>query len=134
MKSKSRRADWVRGCSAGGLFCLVLALVLSAWAGRVPPQEPDDAKLRERMVQEQIAARGVRDNRVLRVMREIPRHRFVPPEAQREAYADKPLSIGLGQTISQPYIVALMTELVRPGPGDVVLGALGRTPSSGTGL
>jgi protein-L-isoaspartate(D-aspartate) O-methyltransferase len=73
------------------------------------------------MVDTQIAARGVRDARVLDAMRTVPRHEFVPPAALRDAYEDTPLPIGLSQTISQPYIVALMTELARPAPGDVAL-------------
>lgn len=73
---------------------------------------------RGRMVTEQIAARGVRDPRVLRAMRDVPRHMFVPPADQNRAYEDTPLAIGNGQTISQPYIVALMTELVRPQPNE----------------
>lgn len=68
--------------------------------------------VRKQMVAEQIAARGVRDVRVLRAMEEIPRHRFLAPEEQPWAYSDGPLPIGHGQTISQPYIVALMTELL----------------------
>ncbi len=67
---------------------------------------------RKRMVVEQIAARGIRDSRLLAVMEEIPRHRFLPPEERAWAYSDGPLPIGHGQTISQPYIVALMTELL----------------------
>jgi len=78
-------------------------------------------RLRAEMVAEQIAGRGVKDERVLEVMRTLPRHLFVPPSAQAEAYADKPLPIGGGQTISQPYIVAFMTELLGVGPEDTVL-------------
>jgi protein-L-isoaspartate(D-aspartate) O-methyltransferase len=85
-------------------------------------QNPDAwAAARRVMVDTQIAARGVRDARVLDAMRTVPRHAFVPPAAERDAYEDTPLPIGLGQTISQPYIVALMTELARPAPGDVAL-------------
>jgi protein-L-isoaspartate(D-aspartate) O-methyltransferase len=73
------------------------------------------------MVEYQIAARGVRDPRVLSAMREIPRHLFIPPPYDRSAYNDSPLPIGHGQTISQPYIVALMTELLQTGPSDNVL-------------
>ena len=73
------------------------------------------------MVRDQIRARGVQDEKVLRAMQEIPRHLFVPPNLRCMAYQDKPLPIGKGQTISQPYIVALMTELLQPQPGDVVL-------------
>jgi protein-L-isoaspartate(D-aspartate) O-methyltransferase len=79
------------------------------------------AKLREDMVRTQIAARGVRDERVLAAMRKVPRHLFVPTEMRAEAYADHPLAIGEGQTISQPYIVGLMTELLEVKPGDRVL-------------
>jgi protein-L-isoaspartate(D-aspartate) O-methyltransferase len=68
------------------------------------------------MVERQIEARGIRDPRVLTAMREIPRHHFIPPPYDRGAYDDCPLPIGNGQTISQPYIVALMTELLRPKP------------------
>ncbi len=67
---------------------------------------------RQRMVEEQLVARGIRDPRVLEAMRTVPRHLFVRAEDQEWAYADGPLSIGFGQTISQPYIVARMTELL----------------------
>ncbi|MFZ5800099.1 MAG: protein-L-isoaspartate O-methyltransferase family protein, partial [Candidatus Omnitrophota bacterium] len=70
----------------------------------------DFKRLRERMVTEQLEARGISDLRVLEVMRQIPRHEFTPVEYVNNAYADYPLSIGEGQTISQPYIVALMTQ------------------------
>jgi protein-L-isoaspartate(D-aspartate) O-methyltransferase len=76
---------------------------------------------RERMVEEQIVARGVADPAVLAAMRAVPRHRFVPGVHLRVAYADHPLPIGHGVTISQPYIVALMTELAQIRPGDRVL-------------
>ncbi|KAF0107263.1 MAG: protein-L-isoaspartate(D-aspartate) O-methyltransferase [Anaerolineaceae bacterium] len=68
---------------------------------------------RKRMVTEQIARRGILDPRLLAVMESVPRHRFVPPDELAHAHADGPLSIGHGQTISQPYIVALMTELLQ---------------------
>ncbi len=74
--------------------------------------EEQMAAQRDQMVQTQLAARGIRDTRVLEVMRRIPRHWFVPPESVHLAYEDTPLPIGCGQTISQPYIVALMTELL----------------------
>ena len=76
---------------------------------------------RERMVREQIEDRGVRDPRVLAVMRKIPRHLFVPAAMQPYAYADRPLPIGHSQTISQPYIVAYMTEALELRPKDRVL-------------
>ncbi len=73
------------------------------------------------MVEEQIARRGVRDARVLAAMAAVPRHLFVPEALRDRAYEDGPLPIGEGQTISQPYIVAFMTEAIRPGPADRVL-------------
>ncbi len=73
------------------------------------------------MVAEQIEARGVSDTRVLAAMRTVPRHLFVPADLQDAAYADAPLPIGYGQTISQPYIVAFMTEALGLKPGDKVL-------------
>jgi protein-L-isoaspartate(D-aspartate) O-methyltransferase len=84
----------------------------------------DDSYLdcqREDMVLYQIAARGIKDACVLEAMRSVPRHAFIPPEYQYAAYADGPLPIGLGQTISQPYIVALMTELLELKGGEKVL-------------
>lgn len=77
--------------------------------------------LRERMVREQIEARGIHDPRVLRAMRKVERHKFVPEEYRDLAYEDHPLPIGEGQTISQPYIVALMTELLELDEHDRVL-------------
>ncbi|MBI3996502.1 MAG: protein-L-isoaspartate(D-aspartate) O-methyltransferase [Candidatus Omnitrophica bacterium] len=68
---------------------------------------------RDRMVEEQLKARGLRDVRVLAAFRKVPRHLFVPSEFHHEAYADHPLPIGAGQTISQPYMVALMTSRLR---------------------
>jgi protein-L-isoaspartate(D-aspartate) O-methyltransferase len=76
---------------------------------------------RQRMVDEQIAARGIRDARVLDAMRRVPRHLFVPEAARASAYLDYPLSIGFDQTISQPYIVAFMTEALDVQPGHRVL-------------
>ncbi|MGC8875387.1 MAG: protein-L-isoaspartate(D-aspartate) O-methyltransferase, partial [Chloroflexia bacterium] len=73
------------------------------------------------MVESQIARRGISHPGVLRAMERVPRHRFVPPEYRSQAYADYPLPIGYGQTISQPYIVALMTQLLDPKPTDRVL-------------
>ena len=85
------------------------------------PRFTERADERERMVTEQILARGVDDPAVLDAMRRVPRHRFVPAQYERRAYADRPLPIGHGQTISQPYIVALMTQLLDVDPGDVIL-------------
>jgi len=79
------------------------------------------AEARHRMVENQIVARGITDERVLAAMEKVPRHEFVLAEDLKEAYADHPLPIGFGQTISQPYIVALMTELLELKPGEKVL-------------
>lgn len=78
-------------------------------------------RLRHRMVEHQIAARGVRDNRVLDAMRTVPRHEFVIPSLLADAYADTPLPIGEGQTISQPFMVAYMAEAAQITPTDKVL-------------
>jgi protein-L-isoaspartate(D-aspartate) O-methyltransferase len=80
-----------------------------------------EAAKRARMVETQIAARGVRDPRVLAAMRKVPRHLFVDPDARAQAYEDHPVPIGNNQTISQPYIVALMTELLELPPKGRVL-------------
>jgi protein-L-isoaspartate(D-aspartate) O-methyltransferase len=104
---------------------LVFALFgCSSQAGAPADAAANDAEFarqRETMVREQIAARGVEDERVLDALAQVPRHRFVPEEYVGEAYEDHPLPIGYGQTISQPYIVALMTEAAQPDPGDRVL-------------
>lgn len=86
-------------------------------------QEAMDARWEERMkmVDNQIRRRGVTDQDVLNAMEAVPRHEFVPPQYQGQAYADHPLPIGHGQTISQPYIVALMTELLQLKTTDRVL-------------
>lgn len=73
------------------------------------------------MVEEQIRARGIRDEAVLEAMRRVPRHRFVPEDLAESAYRDHPLPIGHGQTISQPYVVAFMSEAAEVRPGDRVL-------------
>jgi len=78
-------------------------------------------ELRRRMVEEQIIRRGIRDKRVIDAMLKVPRHLFVPEDMREYAYDDSPLPIGRGQTISQPYIVALMTELLAIGPESKVL-------------
>ncbi len=83
--------------------------------------EPELERARARMVERTIARRGVQDEAVLQAMRAVPRHRFVPERSRMRAYDDLPLEIGEEQTISQPYIVALMAELGRVGPGTRVL-------------
>lgn len=79
------------------------------------------AGAREAMVAEQIEMRGIRDPKVTAMMRYVPRHLFVPAESIENAYSDEPLPIGHGQTISQPYIVAYMTEVLDIRPSDRVL-------------
>lgn len=102
-------------------------VLLTAQAGeeRVEPPvfEEDEAMVKRRtdMVRTQIERRGVSDQAVLEAMRRVPRHRFVPSEHTDSAYRDSPLPIGHGQTISQPYIVALMTETLAIEPDDRVL-------------
>lgn len=81
----------------------------------------DFAALRECMVRTQLEARGVRDPRVLAAMREVPRHLFVLVGNEPYAYEDRPLPIGAGQTISQPFMVAVMTAALKPSPDDRVL-------------
>lgn len=94
----------------------------AADAGKVTtPTADDDAARRSRMVETQIVARGVRDPRVLAAMRKVPRHLFVDPAQRAQAYEDHPLPIPGNQTISQPYIVALMTELLELQPNERVL-------------
>ncbi len=86
-----------------------------------PPDSQDYHKRRLGMVERQIVARGIADENVLDSMRDVPRHLFVPEGLRTSAYDDCPLPIGSGQTISQPYIVALMTDLLRPDSDDVIL-------------
>jgi len=78
-------------------------------------------KLRHKMVSQQIEDRNIYNQKVLQAMRDVPRHLFVPERRQRSAYGDFPLPIGYGQTISQPYIVALMTDLLKPEKDDIAL-------------
>ncbi len=125
--------DQFRGARRGAVLLAVCAVVgtahpsLGGPTGR--PEMPEATTIgkdpylgaRRRMVREQIERRGVRDGRVLAAMAGVPRHLFVPEALRERAYEDGPLPIGGGQTISQPYIVAFMTEAARPGPGDRVL-------------
>jgi protein-L-isoaspartate(D-aspartate) O-methyltransferase len=92
-------------------------------AGEAVVSTPADAyaEVRQQMVENQIRSRGVSNKAVLAAMTNVPRHTFVPSSYQPQAYEDHPLPIGYGQTISQPYIVAVMTELVDLQPGERVL-------------
>jgi len=140
MEPRSIRVRWLL---VGVL--LVLAGMIVLWAGLEWPwlrgqavqQEPvwpaqasvaaaanedtPEALARRRMVERDLRARDITDKAVLEVMGRVERHRFVPDDLQAQAYADHPLPIGHGQTISQPYIVALMTQLVRPKKSDRAL-------------
>jgi protein-L-isoaspartate(D-aspartate) O-methyltransferase len=103
------------------LPALLAALWLAGWAATaLPSDDPWQASRRE-MVRRQIQARGVSDPRVLAAMLKVPRHLFVPPAWQAQAYADHPLPIGQGQTISQPFIVAYMSQLLGLTGGEKVL-------------
>ena len=94
----------------------------AAPASKAGSSSDDDFKAeRDRMVDETIVARGVKDPRVVAAMRAVQRHRLVPPELRPRAYEDNPLPIGFEQTISQPYIVAAMTEAAQLEPGEKVL-------------
>ncbi|MGD9971917.1 MAG: protein-L-isoaspartate(D-aspartate) O-methyltransferase [Desulfatirhabdiaceae bacterium] len=98
-------------------------LILIAFLLFLSPVQADDIhqSRRETMVQTQIVARGIRDETTIQAMRSVPRHLFVAPSLIDSAYLDQPLTIGYGQTISQPYIVAYMTELIRPKAADRIL-------------
>jgi protein-L-isoaspartate(D-aspartate) O-methyltransferase len=100
---------------------LILAALAATACGQRPTPASDFAAERQQMVQRQLMARGINDNRVLGAMAKVPREEFVTPESRVASYEDGPLPIGYGQTISQPYIVAFMTEQLRPQPGDRVL-------------
>lgn len=101
---------------------LLGALLACAAACAAAMDEPDPIPdARRRMVERQLAGRDITDQAVLAAMRTVPRERFVPPEDRHLAHADHPIPIGHGATISQPYIVALMTQLARIRPGDRVL-------------
>jgi len=106
---------WRRLRQGPGLGCLVLGFLAAG------PFADLFTAARERMVRLDIEARGIHNPEVLRAMRATPRHLFVPPRLQDQAYADIPLPIGHRATISQPFIVAMMTELLEPDPAHRVL-------------
>jgi protein-L-isoaspartate(D-aspartate) O-methyltransferase len=100
------------------------ALAAIAACGRAPAERAareDPMPERERMIRVDLEGRDIRDPAVLEAMRRVPRHEFVPENLRGAAYADHPLPIGHGQTISQPYMVAAMTQLLQPRPGHRVL-------------
>ena len=103
------------------IISLIILLFFFCGKPKLKSNNDDFIVKRERMVKEQIQARGVTDQRVLAAMRKVPRHLFVPDALRTDAYEDFPLPIGEGQTISQPYIVARMTELMQLKGGEKVL-------------
>ena len=107
----------VRGVSE----LLILAAFVATGCGQSPAPVGDLGRERQKMVQEQLVPRGIKDGRVLAAMAKVPREEFVPPESRAASYEDGPLPIGYDQTISQPYIVAFMTEQLRLSPTDRVL-------------
>lgn len=104
-------------------FFSMKTIILILFAITISPsqQEKDYANQREEMVKRQIENRGIKDAATLAAMRKVPRHLFVPKDQMPHAYEDRPLPIGWGQTISQPYIVAYMTEAIKPKPNFRVL-------------
>jgi len=107
------------------LIIILSALTMGSYTSmKQPSGKPSIGELnaaRVVMVKEQLVGRNITDMEVLSAMRQVRRHEFIPDSFQREAYEDYPLSIGQGQTISQPYIVAKMTELLEPSAGDKIL-------------
>jgi protein-L-isoaspartate(D-aspartate) O-methyltransferase len=100
---------------------LLFAAIATAGCGQQTPTTIDFGAQRDRMVEQQLKLRGIKDERVLAAMGKVPREQFVSVDARASAYQDAPLPIGYGQTISQPYIVAFMTEQLRPKQTDRVL-------------
>jgi protein-L-isoaspartate(D-aspartate) O-methyltransferase len=100
---------------------LIFAAIATTGCGQKVPPVSDFTSQRQRMVQQQLVTHGINDARVLAAMAKVPREEFVPPDSRAASYEDGPLPIGYGQTISQPYIVAFMTEQLRPKPSDRVL-------------
>jgi protein-L-isoaspartate(D-aspartate) O-methyltransferase len=100
--------------------CLGILVVATAGCGQGTPPS-DFAGQRQHMVQRQLMTRGINDARVLAAMAKVPREEFIPADQRSDAYSDGPLPIGYGQTISQPYIVAFMTQQLQLKPSDRVL-------------
>jgi protein-L-isoaspartate(D-aspartate) O-methyltransferase len=103
------------------LFCGLLLPACAGYQRRSAPTEDEFTRQRLRMVEQQLRDKGVRDKGVLAAMAKVPRHRFVPAEYLDSAYADQALPIGLGQTISQPFIVGYMTEAAQISAGEKAL-------------
>jgi protein-L-isoaspartate(D-aspartate) O-methyltransferase len=108
-------------CSASAVWMIFLILFLCLPAPRALASPDKYAGVRLEMVRDQIERRGVMDDATLSAMRAVKRHLFVPESLRARGYNDNPLPIGFGQTISQPYIVAYMTEVIQPGPHQKIL-------------
>jgi len=129
LRTSTRPAALATAARLWGLAVCVVVAAAGLCGCRAAPQpsreaavrQPSDFRLRRIMVDTQIRARGVQDERVLAAMEAVPRAEFVPAAQRPHAYEDRPLPIGEDQTISQPYIVALMTELLEVEEGDRVL-------------
>jgi protein-L-isoaspartate(D-aspartate) O-methyltransferase len=100
---------------------LLFAAIAATGCGQQTSTPADFAAQRQRMVEKQLKRRDIKDDRVLAAMAKVPREEFIPVDVRVDAYEDGPLPIGYDQTISQPYIVAFMTEQLRPRPSDRVL-------------
>ena len=115
MSSRAALVLWFGLALAGGLVTRG-----DEPAGKSDRETDPTAPARRRMVERHLADRGIKDPRVLEAFRTVPRHRFLPPETRRQAYDDESIPIGLGQTITPPYDVAFMTEILNPKPTDRV--------------
>ena len=103
--------------------CLSIGMAMVVWnpSKGDEPEAPDPfVSARNRMVQRHLVERGIKDQRVLEAFRTVPRHRFLPPDTRRQAYDDESIPIGEGQTITPPFDVAFMTEVLDPKPTDKV--------------
>lgn len=101
--------------------CLLFLALSAIGCTQRKPTPADFAAQRQRMVEQQLKPRGIKDERVLAAMAKVPREEFIPVNMRADAYDDRPLPIGYDQTVSQPYVVAFMTEQLRLNPSDRVL-------------
>ncbi len=102
-------------------YLSVLVVSLSSLIARSPDTDDPYAQKRFKMVEDQIIPRGITDSSVIKAMLKVPRQEFTPKEYRGGAYSDAPIPLEMGQTVSQPYMVALMTELLKPGFGMKIL-------------
>jgi protein-L-isoaspartate(D-aspartate) O-methyltransferase len=118
----NRSSRRLTACASTGLAMLLLSLARGDEPTKAEPPKKDDphAAARNKMVQRHLEERGIKDPRVLEAFRTVPRHRFLPADSRRLAYEDESIPIGEGQTITPPYDVAFMTEVLAPKPTDKV--------------